>query len=84
MTNLSEYKNPLVFECTYNPPKVNTLHELIVDFDAGIDTKICRHCFYNSKAVPVFEHIESSKVNRKKNRSLSSKKGNKKNKSVRK
>lgn len=84
MTNLSEYRNLLVFECDYKAPTVNALHELIVDFDIDNDTNLCSHCFYDSKKAPVLEDIASLKQCKgKKNKSLSTKKV-KKNKTTKK
>ncbi len=84
MANLLEYKTPLVFECNYKKPSVNTLNEHILEFDIDNDTKICSHCFYDSEKVNTLEHILNSKIKQKKNKSFSSKRQIKKNKSYRK
>ena len=66
MTDLSEYKNSLVFECEYKKPRVNILHELITDFELDNDVKMCSHCFYDSKKVPVLGEVEISNKKQKK------------------
>ena len=81
MTDLSEYKNSLVFECEYKKPRVNILHELITDFELDNDVKMCSHCFYDSK-YPFSVKLKFQTRNKKKN--ISSKKQTKKNKSLKK
>ena len=82
MTDLSEYKNSLVFECEYKKPRVNILHELITDYELDNDVKMCSHCFYDSKKVPILGDVKISNNKHKKN--ISSKKQTKMNKSSKK
>ena len=65
MTDLSEYKNSLVFECEYKKPRVNILHELITDFELDNDVKMCSHCFYDSKKYPFSVKLNSNKKQKK-------------------
>lgn len=77
MTTLSDFKNHLVFECDSKPQRVNTLDQIIEDFDIDVDLKICSHCFYDSKEMPQLDNINVSRNNTKKPRSQKKKKDKK-------
>ena len=61
MTNLTDFKNHPVFDCVFKAPRVNTLHDLVVDFDVVDDTKLCSHCFYDSKKTTFLNGINKAK-----------------------
>lgn len=69
MTTLAYFKNHLVFDCDSKPQRVNTLHEIIEDFDIDVDLQICSHCFYDSNEIPQLDSINTSHNKTKKPRS---------------
>ena len=79
MTTLRDFKNHLVFDCSYKPRRINPLSEMIKDFDIYVDLQICSHCFYDSEKTPKLDKINISH-NKPKKKSRSQKNKDKKRK----
>lgn len=58
MNNLDSFKSHIAFDSTYNLRGVNTLDQVLVDYDKNDDTGLCKHSFYGGK--PNFKILHSN------------------------
>jgi len=49
MNYLDNFKTHIAFDSTYNLRSVNTLDQVLVDYNATDDTGLCKHSFYGGK-----------------------------------
>ena len=58
MINLDSFKSHIAFDSTYNLRGVNTIDQVLVDYDEIVDTALCKHSFYGGK--PNFKILHSN------------------------
>lgn len=80
MKNLLDFKNHVVFDSVYIAPSVNTFNASILEFEVSDDIQLCNHCFYGGSNKRV---LLGETKNKKKPRTPSKPRTNKKNKTIR-
>jgi len=58
MDIIDDYKNHIAFDSTYNLRGVNTLDQVLLEYNEAVDTGLCKHSFYGGK--PNFKIIHSN------------------------
>jgi len=69
MNNLDSFKSHIAFDSTYNLRGVNTLDQVLVDYNATDDTGLCKHSFYGGKTNFKILHSNNPKQNKTRGRS---------------
>ena len=58
MNNIDSFKSHIAFDSTYNLRGVNTIDQVLIDYDETVDTALCKHSFYGGK--PNFKILHSN------------------------
>ncbi len=58
MNYLDSFKGHIVFDSTYNLRGVNTLDQVLLEYNETDDTGLCKHSFYGGK--PNFKILRSN------------------------
>tara|TARA_Y100000389_G_scaffold190498_1_gene215421 strand:+ start:51 stop:335 length:285 start_codon:yes stop_codon:yes gene_type:complete len=50
MSNLDSFKSHIAFDSTYNLRGVNTIDQVLLEYNEAADTGLCKHSFYGGKS----------------------------------